>query len=311
MKKRFFIEDLKAGTSVETIFLVSEKELRQKKGGAGEYLYMILKDKTGTITAFMWDNFEKIHKSIEPGTLIKAKGNIQVYNNKLQIVIQNLELYKEDAEIQDFLPSTKENVEVLHKKVLDTIKTLRNEKLKILLEAIYTNEEYVPLIKKVPAAKSFHHSCIGGLLEHTVSLIDLAELVLKHYKDLNRDLLISGILFHDIGKIFELNSTGFFDYTKQGRLLGHIVLGVQLIEKETNNIKDFPEEIKENLLHLVISHHGELEFGSPIKPNTKEALALHFLDLIDSQLKGFDEVMEGSDSNFAFSNQLGRYIFKT
>lgn len=311
MTKKIFIENLKAGTSVESIFLVSEKEIRQKKGGIGEYLYMILKDKTGQITAFMWDNFEKIQKSIEPGILIKAKGNVQVYNNKLQIVLQNVEIFSDKAEINDFLPSTKEDINLLYKKILETIKSINNKELRTLLEAIYTNEEYKDLIVRVPAAKSYHHTCIGGLLEHTSSLVDLTELILKNYKNLNRDLLMAGVLLHDIGKIYEFNSQGFFDYTKQGKMIGHIVIGVQIVEKETNKIKDFPKELKENIIHLIISHHGELEFGSPKRPKTKEALALHFLDLIDSQLKGFDEVLATNELDYAFSNQLERFIFKT
>lgn len=311
MTKKIFIENFKSGTSVESIFLVSEKEIRQKKGGSGEYLYMILKDKTGQITAFMWDNFEKIQKSIEPGVLIKAKGNVQVYNNKMQIVLQNIEIFSDKAEINDFLPSTKEDINLLYKKILETIRSLNSKELRTLLEVIYTNEEYKQLIVQVPAAKSYHHSCIGGLLEHTSSLVELTELILKHYKNLDRDLLISGVLLHDIGKIYEFNSQGFFDYTKQGKMIGHIVMGVQIVEKETNKIKDFPKELKENIIHLIISHHGELEFGSPKRPKTKEALALHFLDLIDSHLKGFDEVLATNELDSVFSNQLGRFIFKT
>jgi len=310
MTKNIFIENLKAGMQVESIFLVAEKELRQKKGGTGEYLYMILKDKTGSVTTFMWDNFEKIHKSIEPGILIKARGNVQVYQNKLQLVLQNMEIYSEEAEISDFLPSTKENIELLYKKVMEAIDTLKSKELKILLKNIFTNPEYKPLILKAPAAKTYHHACIGGLLEHIVSLIGLCENVLKHYY-LERDILISGILLHDIGKIWEFNSSGFFDYTKQGKMLGHIIMGVQLLEKETNKIDGFPKDLKEHLTHLIISHHGELEFGSPKRPKTKEALLLHFLDLIDSQLKGFDEIIEANDSDSAYSSQLGRYIFKT
>lgn len=310
MTKKIFIENLKAGTQVESIFLVAEKELRQKKGGTGEYLYMILKDKTGSVTTFMWDNFEKIHKSIEPGVLVKVKGNVQVYQSKLQLVLQNIEIYTEGAEISDFLPSTKENIELLYKKVLDTIESLKSKELNILLKNIFINPEYKQLILKSPAAKTYHHACIGGLLEHIVSLIDLCELVLKHYK-LDRDLLISGILLHDIGKIWEFNSSGFFDYTKQGKILGHIIMGVQLLEREAAKIENFPKSLKDNLTHLIISHHGELEFGSPKRPKTKEALLLHFLDLIDSQLKGFDEVIESNDADAAYSNQLGRYIFKT
>lgn len=311
MTKNNFIKNFKAGVSVESIFLVSEKEIRQKKVGGGEYLYMILKDKTGQITAFMWDNFEKIQKSIEPGVLIKAKGNVQVYSNKLQIVLQSAEVYKDKAEINDFLPSTKEDINLLYKNILDTIKSLSNKELRTLLEAIYTNEEYKQLIVQVPAAKSYHHSCIGGLLEHTASLVALAELILKHYKNLDRDLLIAGALLHDIGKIFEFNSQSFFDYTKQGKMIGHIVIGVQMIEKETNKIKDFPKELKDNIVHLIISHHGELEFGSPKRPKIKEALALHFLDLIDSHLKGFDEMLISNEQDSVYSNQLGRFIFKT
>lgn len=311
MKKTHFVKSLKEGNSIETIFLVVEKELRQKKDGRGDYLYLVLRDKTGKIPAFMWDNFENIHKKIEPGILIKIKGNIQSYKDKLQIVLQNLEVYREEAQLKDFLPSTDKDIEVLYRKVLEKIDSLSNEKLKELLKNIYSNPEYRNLILQVPAAKGYHHACIGGLLEHTVSLLELAELILQHYRDLNRDLLLSGVLLHDIGKIYELDTKNFFEYTKAGRMVGHITMGAQLLEKEANNIDNFPSELKNLLTHMIISHHGQLEYGSPKEPMIKEALALHFIDLIDSALKGFNEIMEQENSGFSYSQQLGRFIFKT
>lgn len=311
MKKSHFVKNLEEGKIIETIFLVVEKEIKQKKDGKGDYLYLVLRDRTGKISAFMWDNFEKIHKDIKPGTLIKIKGSVQSYKEKLQIVLQNLEIYSEEARLKDFLPSTDKDIEVLYQKVLEKIDSLNNEKLKNLLKNIYTSPEYKPLILQVPAAKGYHHACIGGLLEHTVSLLELAELILQHYKDLNKDLLLSGILLHDIGKIWELDTKSFFEYTKAGRMVGHITMGVQLLEREAGKIDNFPPELKDLLTHMIISHHGQLEYGSPKQPMIKEAFALHFIDLIDSELKGFDEIMERENLDFSYSQQLERFIFKT
>ncbi len=311
MSKKDFISDLKAGSIVESIFLVSEKEIRQKKGGVGDYLYMVLNDKTGKITAYMWENFKEIHQNVEPGSVIKVKANVKLHNNKLQLVLHNFEAIKEKIDLKDFLPASKENLNEIYKKIVEYIKTLKSTELQKLLLGIYTNDEIKPLLFQAPAAKVFHHACIGGLLEHTFSLIELSELILKHYKSLDRDLLIAGILLHDIGKIWEFNTQGFFEYTREGRLLGHIVMGIQLVERETNKIENFPKVLKENLIHLIISHHGEYEYGSPRRPKLKEALTLHFLDLIDSELKGFDEVLGNSSLDMAYSSQLDRYIFKT
>lgn len=311
MKKKPFVNEFKEGLSIETTLLVVEKEIRQKKDGKGEYLYLVLRDRTGKIPAFMWENFEKIHRTIEPGILIKISGTVQLFKEKLQLVLHNLEIYSEEAQLKDFLPTTSKDTELLHKMIMEKIETLKEEKLKILLSNIYTNPNLKPLILQVPAAKGYHHACIGGLLEHTASLLELGERVLEVYKELNRDLLIAGILLHDIGKIWELDPKNFFEYTKAGKLLGHITMAAQLLERETAKIENFPEEMKNLLTHMIISHHGELEFGSPKEPMIKEALVLHLIDMIDSQIKGFNEIMERETSNSAYSNQLGRFIFRT
>lgn len=310
MNKKNFIKDFAVGDLIESKFLVTEKELRQKKGG-GEYLFLLLRDKTGLLPAYMWENFEEAQNKINVGIVVLAKGIIQAYQNKIKLMVQKIEISKEEIDIENFLPTSKEKPEILFENILKIIDSLRNNNLKELLFSIYNDPEIKPLLLICPAAKIYHHAYIGGLLEHTFKMAVISEEIIKNYEKIDRDILIAGILLHDIGKIWEFNPQNLTEYTKEGIILGHIVMGVQLIERKISNIKDFPKELKDNLVHLIISHHGQLEFGSPKRPKLKEAILLHLIDLIDSEINGFEECLKQQEGEATFSKQLDRLIFKT
>jgi len=305
------VQDLKAGVLVEGTFLVTQKEIRQKKSG-GDYLYLTLRDKTGSVTAFMWDGFESLAGGLAPGGYLRIHGLVQKYNNRVQLVLRKAEIVPEQqVDKADFLPATTFDVRALWGGIEARIAAMSDPHLKRLLQVMFSDPAVRETFLKAPAAKTLHHSCIGGLIEHTHSLMKLADLMSGYYTNLDRDLLAAGAILHDFGKIWELSSEGTFDYTREGRLVGHIVMTAQHIDRLALGIPDFPATLRNNLVHMILSHHGEYEFGSPKKPKLREALVLAHLDSLDSHLKGFEEDLQGSENGSAYSDILQRYIFET
>lgn len=295
----------------ESVFLVQSKEVRQKKSG-DPFLSMRLADRTGSLDAKMWDNVAAIAHGFAVDDFIEVRGKVQIYKDQHQIIVHKLRAIPEhDVDLDDFVPHTVYDIEGMYADLLETIESFENEHLKRLLGSIFRDPEVASRYKRAPAAKRMHHARIGGLLEHVSSLLKLANLVASHYDDIDRDLLSSGVLLHDLGKILELEAGRSFDYTDEGRLLGHIALGSAWLDKRCNQVKGFPTKLKVLLLHMVVSHHGKLEFGSPQVPLFPEALALHFIDDLDSKL----EVMRAARSEMAagtvwsqYSPGLERYV---
>ncbi len=311
MAGKTFVKDLKAGGAVEGMFLVAQKEVRQKKTG-GDYLYMALRDKTGTVTAFMWDGYEPILPKLEVGGYLKVSAMVQKYNNRTQLVVRKAELVAPaSVEAAEFLPATTLDTAALWGDIERRIGAVKDPFLRKLLQAAFAGPGVKEGFLRAPAAKMMHHSCVGGLIEHTHSLMKLCDLVAGFYPQLDADLLAAGAILHDWGKTRELSSEGAFDYTREGRLVGHIVMTAQEIERIVNGIPDFPAELKGNITHLIISHHGQYEFGSPKMPKLREALVLSHLDSLDSHLKGFDEDLADAEEGSAYSDIMGRYIFET
>jgi len=305
------VQDLKAGVLVEGTFLVTQKEIRQKKNG-GDYLYLTLRDKTGSVTAFMWDGFETLAGGFAPGGYLRIHGLVQKYNNRVQLVLRKAEpVPEQQVDKADFLPATSFDVSALWGDIEARIAVMSDPHLRGLLQKMFSEPAVRETFLKAPAAKTLHHSCIGGLIEHTHSVMKLADLMSGYYATLDRDLLAAGAILHDLGKIWELSSEGTFDYTREGRLVGHIVMTAQFIDRTALSLPDFPADVKNNLIHLILSHHGEYEFGSPKKPKLREALVLSHLDSLDSHLKGFEEDLQGTENGSAYSDILGRYIFET
>ncbi len=276
------VSDLAAGQNIQGVFLVQAKDVRQKKTG-GPYLSLVLMDRSGTLDAKMWDNVSGVMDSFETDDFLRVKGETQLYQTRLQITIHSLQRVADSGvELADFLPASKRNPDEMMAEVLALVAAMKNPHLRALLEAIFTDPAIAPRYQLAPAAKGIHHAWLGGLIEHVLSLCGLARFMAVHYPSLDEDLLLAGVLLHDIGKITELNYTRSFSYSTDGGLLGHMQIGLRIIAEHLP--PGFPPKLRNLLDHLVLSHHGQLEFGSPKLPVFPEALMLHHLDNLDSKM---------------------------
>jgi 3'-5' exoribonuclease len=304
-----FVKDLIADQSVTAFFLVHEKEVRNTAAGKS-YLRMELGDRSGTVEARMWDAFELPSKDIKRDDFIKVSARVENYRNKMQLVLQQMRLARpEEIEISDFLPHTPYNVEEMYKQLLAYGEEINNPWLKKLVLQIFTDPTVAKNFKRAPAAKVMHHAYIGGLLEHVVGLCGLAKQIAAHYTELDVDLLLMAALLHDVGKLEELCFERAVGYTTEGQLLGHIIMELETVTNAMNSIVGFPARLKTVVQHMLISHHGEYEFGSPKLPMIREALVFHYMDDLDSKLAAVRAaflVPSAEDQWSAFSNALQR-----
>ena len=287
-----FIGSLVPNDVVTAQFLVLSKEIRQKKTGE-PYLSLHLADRTGELEAKMWDNVPEVMDTFERDHFVKVKGLLQIYQNRSQFVIHKLrKLEDHEVDPADFFPCSERNSDEMFAELQGIIGALRDVHLKTLLENTFADAKVRELYKMAPAAKSIHHACRGGLLEHVLSLCGLAKLVAGHYKHIDLDLLITGVILHDVGKIEELSYTRSFGYSADGQLLGHIILGLRMVGQKIDELPNFPPKLRTLLEHMILSHHGELEFGSPKVPIFAEALLLHHLDNMDSKMDAFRSALK-------------------
>lgn len=290
--KTLFISDLRDGQQVAATFLVRSKEIRTSPRTSRSWLQLELADRTGTISGKMWDGYEPLVTLFERDDVVKVRARAKLYNDQLELTVEHVAPCSEnDYELADFLPHTKQDVEKLYGRLNEAVHAVENPWIKTLLVSVVEDASIAPKFKRAPAAMTMHHAYIGGLLEHTVSLIELMQLVSSHYPELNRDLLLAGVVLHDIGKIEELSCARGFGYTTEGQLLGHIALGQAIVRRKIDAISEFPRPLATVIEHLVLSHHGSLEFGSPKLPLTREAVALHFLDDLDSKMAAIETTM--------------------
>lgn len=279
-----FVNTLVPNENVTAQFLVLAKEIRQKKTGE-PYLSLHLADRTGEIEAKMWDNVGEVMHTFERDHFVKVKGLPQLYNNRSQFVIHRLRrLEDHEVDFADYFPCSERDPEQMFSELRQTISSLANGHLRSLLELTFGDDRLAALYKIAPAAKSIHHACRSGLLEHVLSLCDLAKLVGRHYSEVDLELLLTGVILHDIGKLEELYYERSFGYSAEGQLLGHIVIGLRLVSRNIDRLPEFPPKLRTLVEHMIISHHGELEFGSPKVPLFPEALLLHHLDNLDSKM---------------------------
>lgn len=312
MPKNQFVNMLKPGDTVDDVFVLSEKNLSQKKDG-NHYLNLTFIDRTGTLKGVLWDNVEDIGEKIAAGDYVQVKGSVSAYRGMMQLVVRTASrLDAENVEPSDFLPVTSRNMDAMFEKLQQMTDTITTPGLHELFRRFWADTELVRLFKTAPAAKKMHHAYIGGLLEHTLSMAILVDRIAGHYTGVDRDLLMAGAILHDIGKIREFEFSSHIDYTSEGRLLSHIVIGIRLIEEKIAMIPDFPAETAVLLKHLVVSHHGSREFGSPELPKTIEAVMLNHIDEIDSKVKGIREFMASEDPNSAWTSyhkMLDRHFY--
>lgn len=285
-----YINELKEGDNVADIYLCKMKNIAKTKAGK-TYYSMILQDKTGVIDTKIWELNHGI-ENFEQMDYVRVDGNVTSFQGSLQLNVRRLRRAKEGEYIpEDYIPCSEKDVNVMFKELSNYVNKTQNIYLRQLLVAIFGDKEFVAKFKAHSAAKRVHHGFMGGLLEHTLSVTKLCDFYCTMYPILNRDLLITAALCHDIGKIHELSPFPENDYTDGGQLIGHIVMGTMMIHEKIKNIKGFPDKLARELEHCILAHHGELEYGSPKKPAIVEALALNFADNTDAKMESFREAL--------------------
>ncbi|MBI5360455.1 MAG: HD domain-containing protein [Planctomycetes bacterium] len=307
-----YIKDLKATEKIDMIFLISQREIKPKKDG-GEYLFLKLSDKTGSLNAQIWDNVIKYVDWPKKGDYCRIKGATRLYKGIIQVTINEITAVgKSEVNPEDYLPEQKFNSDELFLKLREITNFINDPHLKSLVEEFLKDPKLTANLKLVPAASKNHHAYPSGLLVHIISLMNACMQISNVYPELNKDILLTGAFLHDIGKTEELTYDSGFTYTDTGELIGHIAIGMRILEEKIAKITDFPAGLKTQLVHIVLSHHGNLEFGSPVLPKTKEALALHFLDNLDAKLASYKQSMETVSANTNWSGWMSdRKFFKT
>jgi len=280
-----FVSELEPDQIVNAMFLVQHKDVRQKKSG-DIYLSLVVADRTGELDAKMWDNATEAAGTFAQDDFVRIKGLLQVFQNRPQLTIHKIQPVAEsEVDVADYFPASKRDRDEMFRELQGIVAGIGNPHLRALLDAIFADENIAVAYRTAPAAKAIHHAWIGGLLEHVLSLCALAKFTGAHYANIDMDLLLAGVILHDIGKITELNYARGFSYSNQGQLLGHIVIGLGMVDEKIRAVPGFPAALRDLLLHLIASHHGELAFGSPKVPLFPEAMLLHHLDNMDSKME--------------------------
>ncbi|MGA8761309.1 MAG: OB-fold nucleic acid binding domain-containing protein [Candidatus Sulfotelmatobacter sp.] len=300
---------------VTSNFVVVSKQIKPKKTGE-PYLALMLGDRSGQLEAKMWDNVEDVLNAFEQDDFLKIKGLVNKYKNRFQLTIHKLrKLGETEIEFSDYLPKTTKDVGKLWQDLTDLVAQFQNPYLKSLVQAFMSDPQIAAAYRNAPAAKTLHHAYIGGLLDHVVSLCSSCYLICQNYPQVNRDLLLTGVFLHDIGKIHELTYNRSFSYTTRGQLLGHMVIELEMLQAKIALVPGFPSELKTLVEHLIISHHGQYEFGSPKLPMFPEALMLHYLDDLDSKMEAmrahFERETDLESPWTGYNASLGRPLLNT
>lgn len=315
--KDFFLSDCARFENkvIVSSFVVTTKQVKPKKSGE-PYLALTLADRCGQIEAKMWDNVEDAIDSFDQEDFLKIKGLLNKYKNRFQLTIHKLrKLGDSEVDFADYLPKTTKNVDDLWGALEEFVNSIGDPHLKTLIQSFMSDPVIGSAYRNAPAAKTLHHAYIGGLLDHVVSLCRSCDLVSRNYPQVNRDLLLAGAFLHDIGKIHELSYSRSFSYTSRGQLLGHMIIELEMLQAKIAQMPHFPDKLKTLLEHLIISHHGEYEFGSPKLPMFPEALMLHYLDDLDSKMESmrahFEREAENDSSWTTYNASLGRTLLNT
>jgi 3'-5' exoribonuclease len=311
--KQQFINAIKAGDAVADVFVLQEKTLGRKKDG-NAFLNVTLADRTGRLRGVMWDNADEVALSVAAAEFVRIRGNASEYQGRPQVVIRSMEMFPAaDVSAADFIPSTSRNTDAMFDRLVRIADGIRNPHLRQLLSAFWEDPDLVNGLKTAPAAKKMHHAYLGGLLEHTLSMTILVDRLAGHYSGLDMDLLLTGAVLHDIGKIREYEYRYKIDYSDEGRLLTHILIGCQMLDEKIRTLEGFPPDLAVMLKHLIVSHHGSREFGSPEPPKTIEAVLLNHIDDMDAKVNGIREYMAAQDPTEAWTpyhHLLGRQFYR-
>lgn len=316
MKGQFIeeIADIREGGWVEDIFLVKGRQSAVRKDGK-PYLILKLGDKTGVIECKLWDNIDEFSGRFSVDDFVKIKGVVTSYQGTKEINIKSIERVDDSVvSVRDFVAASSYDAEEMTRELYSIISNIKNPYLQRLLTLFYEDKAFMELFKIAPAAKDIHHAFLSGLLEHSLEVAHLCIDIKRHYDEVDIDLLITGAILHDIGKTRELKYKRGLDYTDEGRLIGHILIGVEMVEEKIRRIEDFPPKLDMLVKHLIISHQGTYEWGSPKMPQTLEAIILHYLDDLSAKVNIFRKAIEAGareKGDFSsFNKALGRYLYK-
>lgn len=279
-----FVKDLKDRDSVLSTFLAVDRQILKDRNGK-PYMSLNLADATGSINARIWEKVEDWQKVFEPGDFVKVKGHVQTYQSRKQIIVHDVEKMGSDQiDLKDFVVRSALDPQLMWKQLLEMVESIDNDHVRELSLRVLNRPGLKEQMLKAPAAKSIHHAYLGGLLEHVLSIAQIMNFLAGHYTSLDRSLLLFGALFHDLGKLWELSVEEGIKYTNTGRLVGHMVIICEVIDETVREIHEFPLELKDVLKHIVLSHHGKLEFGSPKEPMLPEAVMVAMIDDLDSKM---------------------------
>lgn len=281
--KTCYVASLQDGERVDDIFLVSSKNLGKTQDGS-PYVRLRLCDRTGAIDAIKWDANEASYAGLAVDDFVHVRGTVGTYRNRLQLSLDFFRKFVEKIDPNDFLPRCERDVEEMYSCLRRIIESIKNDGLSRVLSFFFDDEDFVDRFKTAPAAQKIHHAYIGGLLEHTLSVAQNCDLIASHYPQLNRDLLLTGAILHDIGKIDELCWSRSIRYSDTGHLIGHVVHGCSMVETAAETATDMNPLLKLELMHLILSHHGEKEWGSPKRPKSLQAIVLHYMDDLDAKV---------------------------
>ncbi|MBR5421005.1 MAG: HD domain-containing protein [Lachnospiraceae bacterium] len=308
-----YIKDLGEGSRLQDIYFCKSKTSTVTKNGK-PYDSLILQDRTGTLDTKVWDPNSAGIGEYEAGDFIDVAGEVVIFNNAKQGKLTRIrKCHKGEYDPADYMPMTKKNIDEMYTQLLALVDSVEDPYYKQLLKAFFEDESFAEKFRKASAAKTVHHGFIGGLLEHSLSVASLCDHLCTKYPILKRDLLLSAAMLHDIGKIDEISAFPANDYTDEGQLLGHIVMGAMLVNEKSKAIEGFPDQLRTDLEHCILAHHGELEFGSPKKPALIEALALSMADNLDAKIETFTELLENNDRDgwLGFSKFLDSNVRRT
>jgi len=314
MPKGKFVKDIREGEPVKDLFLVSNKAVMVSNSGKS-YISLSLRDRTGQVECRVWDRAEEIAKRFERDDIVEASGNAILYQGRIQLKVHDVRKAEGAADLSEFLPVTRKGIDPLWARLQEFVAAVKDPDLSRLLRRIFPDPpgtDTAIRFRQAPGGKSMHHDYIGGLLEHTVSVAGICRFLASHYEGVDADMLVAGALLHDIGKVNELSYEGAFEYTDEGRLLGHLYMGAEWVASECTKIERFPSEKTMLLKHMILSHHGELEYGSPKRPKTLEAVLLHFVENMDAKAAAFQDAVETLPDGSRWTDyqrMFERYLF--
>jgi 3'-5' exoribonuclease len=312
--KKKCVAEIKDRDLVDTVFLVKEKILAMAKNGK-PYLTLKLMDKSGEVDAKVWDNADEVATLFDKNDFLAVRAKASVYLGKMQLILSDLKLVPEEqVDLADFLPETDRDINLMVEELKGLVASLADPDLQRLLNAFFEDPALLAQFRVAPAAKGMHHVYLGGLLEHSLAVAKLVDAMTPLYQGLNRDLLIAGALLHDVGKVREMTYLRAFDYSDEGKLIGHITIGVEMLQERISSLPGFPVELGMLLKHMLLSHHGQYEYGSPKRPKTMEATILNYLDDLDSKINGIRTHIRKEPDNpsrwTTYHRLYDRYFFK-